>query len=209
MPRVKKMKLSNESANISALKREPMTKFKFVIAVLWGTIAAQIFILIFTVYATIIFIGNIKKIDIAWSSYPSNLILQKVIYGNDKISYRTDEMINLDIINNANESIYLVPCQYFNKFEKKVSDKWQAVFLVACDETEILTDSASIEKISKRAEASFMAKELGEGVWRGVSAVYFGCQKAETASCKNSQIIYTNEFIINEPEIAAFSNSRP
>lgn len=205
MPRAKKMKLSNESANISALKREPMTKFKFIIAVLRGTIAAQIFILIFTVYATIIFIGNIKKIDVARSPYPSNLILQKVIYRNDKISYRTDEKIKLDIINNANESIYLAPCQYFNKFEKKITDKWQAVSLASCGEADILADSASIEKISKKVEDTVMAKKLGEGVWRGVSTIYFGCQKAQTISCKNSQVIYTDEFLIGKPEIIGFN----
>lgn len=201
-----KVRIAGKKPDFLKPKREPMTKFKFVLLVLQGTAAVQTFILIFSVYAAVIFFGHIKEINIAQLPYQNNSTFRNVIYRNDKIFYRPDEMIKLDIINNANESIYLAPCQYFNKFEKKISDKWQAVFLAACDEVEVLTDSGSIEKISERAEESFMAKKLGEGVWRGVSTVYFGCQKAQIASCKNSQTIYTNEFAIGERNLADFFN---
>lgn len=65
MPEIKKNKLSKLSkrpAGILAskrLKREPMTRFKFITLVLQGTILTLIFTLIFTVYATVIFFGSI------------------------------------------------------------------------------------------------------------------------------------------------------
>lgn len=211
MPGIKKIKLSDKfkSVNILSSKKinqEPMTKLRFIISVLQGTIAVLTFTLLFTIYAAIVFLGHLNKIDIVKLSDQTNLIQGQIIYNNDKTSYNTEEMINLNIINNSNESIYLVPCQYFNKFEKKVSDKWQAISLAVCDETEFLADFVSIEKINKKAEDSIVAKKLGEGVWRGVSTVYFGCQKAQTTSCKNNQIIYTDEFVIGKPKIAVSVN---
>lgn len=212
MPRIKKIKLSNKSVNIpasKAFKKEPMTKLKFVINILQGTIAVLTFTLIFTIYAAIVFLSHINKINIAQNPYQNNnLTSGQVIYSNDKISYLPEEMINLDIINNTDESIYLAPCQYFNKFEKKVSDKWQTVSLAVCDEAKTSADSDPIEKISKKIEESFTANKLGEGVWRGVSFVYFGCQKAQIESCLSSKIIYTNEFVISEPERDVSVNSQ-
>jgi hypothetical protein len=143
-------------------------------------------------------------------SSPENLVYEKIIYNNDKISYNVDDVINLDIINNSNESIYLAPCEYFNKFEKKISGKWQSVSLVDCNAEQITADPTSIEKITKKVEEAVLAKRLGEGLWRGVSVVYFGCQKAQSESCKNNIKIFTNEFTIGgakELKISA-SNGR-
>lgn len=210
MVRIKKIKLSNKSVNPAkkiVLKKEPMTALRFITRVLWGTAVALIFISIFTVYGSMIFIDRVNKMELALTNYKNNLALGEVVYRNDKISYRSDEAINLDIVNNSNESIYLAPCQYFNVFEKKISDQWETISLADCTGMEVSTDSTSIEKISKKAEDYVLANELGAGIWRGVSTVYFGCKKAQAESCKNSQKIYTNEFTINDPVLA--SNSEP
>lgn len=196
---IKKTKLSK------ALKQEPMTKLKFVINVLQGTIVVLTFTLLFTIYAAIVFLGHLNKIDVARSPNQINLIQGQIVYNNDKTFYNVEETINLNIINNSNESIYLAPCQYFNKFEKKVSNTWQIVSLSECDGVGAVAEISVIEKISKKVTESIMAKKLGEGVWRGVSRIYFGCQKAQIESCENGQIIYTKEFVIGEPESIGFS----
>jgi hypothetical protein len=202
MPRVKKIKSLKRSADTSASKvskapkREPMTILRFIMAVLWGTVGALTFTLIFTVYATVLFFGSLQRVDISEAFYQTNMVYEKVIYRNDKISYWPDEVIALDIVNNTDESIYLAPCQYFNRFEKKTLDGWQAVTLESCNEIDAADDASSIEKINKKVEGAFEAKKLGEGTWRGVSNIYFGCQKAEAAACSGKEIVYTNEFII-------------
>lgn len=203
MVRIKKLKLSNNPAKKMALKREPMTKIKFIMSVLGGTIAVLTFTLIFTVYAAIMFFGHIKKNNIAQMSYQGYPEFGQVVYKNDKILYRPDDTINLNIVNETRESIYLAPCEYFNKFEKKVSDKWQSISLISCDESAASSsDTEPIEKISKKVEESIVAKKLGEGLWRGVSVVYFGCQQAKTISCSSNKTIYTDEFVIGEPGLA-------
>lgn len=209
MARIKKTKSSNIHLKKKAVKQESISSLNFVMAVLWGTAGVLISTLVFTVYAAILFIDHANKLEMARMFYKNISTLGEVVYRNDKISYRPDEMINLDIINNSNESIYLAPCQYFNDFEKKISDKWQAVTLNACSDVEAAMDPTSIEKISKKAEESVLAKNLGEGVWRGVSVVYFGCQKAQAESCVNNQKIYTNEFTIGEPVYASNPDAEP
>lgn len=184
-----------------------MTKFKFVMSVLWGTVAALTVILIFTVYAVVIFFGSLRWVDTTEASYRNNLVLEKVIYRTDKIFYQPEETIVLDIINNTDESIFLAPCYYFNKFEKKVANGWQARSLETCDVAAASDNSASIEKINKKVEILLEAKKLGEGTWRGVSTVYFDCQKPEIKSCgKNSETIYTKEFMIGKSGSGEISN---
>lgn len=198
--------LKNPAKNI-ALINEQMTKFKFVMLVIQGTTAILVFTLIFTLYAFIIFLGNYKKINIAIVPGQFGSDAKQIAYLNDKNFYRTDEMIKLNIVNGASESIYLAPCQYFNKFEKKIADDWQSISLFECDNNDITADTVSIEKISKLVEDYVSAKRLGEGVWRGVSKIYFGCRKAQTVSCVKDQMIYTSEFTIGQPELAS-SNSQ-
>ncbi len=205
MTRIKKNKTSDFLENILAPKREFFTKLKFIVAVLQGTAAVLAITLVLSIYMSIIYFSHIKKINTVVAPYQSSLIFDKVSYQVDKNFYRPDEVINLNIVNNTDESIYLAPCQYFNKFEKKILNEWQAVSFVACDRNEFLTDfsAAEIEKISKKAEESIAAEKLGKGIWRGVSLIYFGCQKAQTIRCESSQEIYTNEFTIGDLEITA------
>lgn len=208
-PRDKKTKSLIVSRKHLAAKREPMTKFKFVMLILQGTTAILVFTLIATVYAFIIFLGHFNKINIAGVYSQANLNSMQIAYLNDKNFYYTNEAIKLNIVNNANESIYLAPCQYFNKFEKKLSDKWEAISLASCDNVNFSADQASIEKISKKVEQFILAKNLGEGVWRGASTVYFGCEKAQAESCKKSQVVHTDEFVIAETDVAVFYKSKP
>lgn len=191
-------------------KKEPMTTFKFVMSVLWGTVAALTVILIFTVYATIIFFGSLRWVDASDASYPGNLTLEKVIYSNDKISYRLDEIINLNIINNTDRSIFLAPCEYFNKFEKKISGVWQAVILDSCDKADAASADDFQDKISKKITGAFEAKKLGEGTWRGVSTVYFGCQKPLVENCEYMKTVYTRMFTISDSanNPAGYPNSK-
>lgn len=206
MLRIKKNKLLNDATDISAIKSKQMTRTRFTMILLGGTSAVLALTLMLTVYAAIVFFANVNKIGATGPFYQNNSLAGKVIYENNKIFYRPEELIKLNIINNTDESIYLAPCQYFNKFEKRVLNEWQAVSLAVCDELDNPADSGSIEKISKKAEESLEAKKLGEGIWRGVAVVYFGCQKAQTSSCTNNRIIYTDEFAIGGLDRAISSN---
>lgn len=221
MPRAKKNKLSEKIENISASKitrslgslksfkkqkREPMTPINFIITVLWGTVGALTIILIFSVYATIIFFGSLRWVDTTEAFYQGNNIVEQsdmaitgnIFYNADKIFYRINDMIKLDIINDTNVSIYLAPCNYFNEFEKKTSDGWQPKNLEVCNDSEVPDNSFSIDKVNKKIDFSFSAKDLGAGTWRGVLTAYFGCKIPNIESCiNNSKIVYTQEFAIS------------
>ncbi len=222
MPKINKIKLSSlpnksnrtktktqnfslENNDSKVKKSRRITKFTFFATILSGTAIALTFILLFTLYATAVFLNRLQNITIT-ATPAKNVLQNKVIYQNDKITYRINDTINLNIINNTAESIFLAPCQYFNKFEKKALNKWNALSLADCSNVNILP-SSSIEKISKKAEEQLLANRLGEGVWRGVSTIYFGCKEARVESCAKSQIIYTKEFTISSKTLSLLDSA--
>lgn len=119
----------------------------------------------------------------------------EITYAVDKAKYGLNEEIGLSITNSSDKSIFLAPCQYFNKFEKKELNSWKTVELGDCKNVEAL-NSNEFEKIPLKEKQKISAVILGEGVWRGVSDIYLDCQKAEIEACKSKKVVYSNEFRI-------------
>lgn len=125
----------------------------------------------------------------------------EITYAVDKSKYGLNEEINLSITNSSDESIFLAPCQYFNKFEKKEQNSWKPVELGVCHEV-LATNSGEFEKIPLKEKQRISADVLGEGVWRGVSDIYLDCQKADVEACKSKKVVYSNEFKIETKNTA-------
>lgn len=175
-----------------------LTKELFSLITLYSSAVLLIFILFFSLNILLsISIKQMKEIK----NLPvfSADISGDISFAVDKTTYELDEQINLSIINRTNKSIFLAPCQYFNKFEKKESNSWKAVLIDNCSESAVETPP-QIEKISLKENQSIPAVSLGVGVWRGVSDIYMDCQKADINACNSKQIVYSNEFKIEKPE---------
>lgn len=206
----KNRSVKNKSINCVSKKNnpEPMKAVKFILLVLWGTVIALTVMVIFSTYAMTIFFGTLKWVDKSELKYRAVIPIEKITYHVDKDTYLLNDIIKFGIINNSNESIYLAPCQYFNRFEKKIAKGWQSINIESCTETEDTSSTMDIEKVSKKLEGTLDAKKLGNGIWRGVSTVYLGCQKAQFASCQAKKTVFTGEFTISSDRQVGYSNFR-
>lgn len=217
MPRIKKKAIifgektmsSRAEIKITAPtnpKPNSLTKEMFIIITLYGSAVMVILVAFLSVNFLISFLiketGDIKNFLAARddSDYRS---LKNIIYAADKTEYELNDRINFSITNGSSKSIFLAPCQYFNKFEKKEGANWKTIMLDNC-ETAGEKPPDTFEKIPIKEKKSVLAIALGEGVWRGVSDIYIDCRKAEIGACKEKKIIYSNEF-----KIGAAKNSAP
>lgn len=175
-----------------------LTKEMFAIIALYGSAAVVILILFFSVsFLTSVIIkeaGDIKNFLAAHNDFDYQS-LENIIYAADKTEYELNDEIKLSITNGSNRSIFLAPCQYFNKFEKKEKESWKAITLNDCAANTGKSQDI-IEKIPQRENQSISAVILGVGVWRGVSDIYMDCQKAEVDACESKKIVFSNEFKI-------------
>lgn len=158
---------------------------------------SSLFVVLFT-FAAAFAVGTVKGIN-TLSDYLEETSPQtvqgNVVYEINKEIYKVGEEIRIEIVNNSNRSIFLVPCKYFNKFQKKAGDEWQNMDLSSCS-IALNQTGDSFEKVSEKINKKISSDKLGAGIWRGVSYIYFECQKANMDSCKDSQAIYTKEFEI-------------
>lgn len=177
-----------------------LTKELFIIITLYGSAVMSILILFITLNAlTFILINEKFSIrdfpGVADYSVNKNKPAEKITYAVDKTRYGLNEEIKLSITNESSKSIFLVPCQYFNTFEKRENNSWKPVLLDNCGA--VTAPSPDIfEKIPIKEKQNISAVALGEGIWRGVSNIYTDCQKAEISSCKGKKVVYSNEFKI-------------
>lgn len=221
MPRVKKTKFTvpEEPPKLIAEKgaklfMPPPTKFRidrissetFILITLYSTAVLLIFIGFATVYTIVAMTAKEMRnssrpsVSCGGNAYAPNTPAQPraITYTVEKTNYTLGDEIKLSITNNSNKPIYLAPCAYFNNFEKQIGTKWQSIILDDCTSV-VQQVSGAFEKIPKQVEEKIPTAILGEGVWRGVSDVYFDCQKAKTESCQGKQTVYSNEFRI-KPE---------
>lgn len=175
-----------------------LTKELFAIITIYGSAVMIILIL----FSSLNFFTSILLKERSRHRYYSMSLINniskpagEITYAVDKSKYELNEEISLSITNSSNESIFLAPCQYFNKFEKKEQDSWKPVELGICNEV-LTTNSGDFEKIPLKEKQRISAVVLGEGVWRGVSDIYLDCQKAEIDACKSKKVVYSNEFKI-------------
>lgn len=183
-----------------------LSKEIFIMITIYGSAALVILILFSTMnFFTSILIQERANIQNRLAGVKSAVYKPAggdIIYTVDKIKYGLSEEINLSIINMSDKSIFLAPCQYFNKFEKKELNSWKEAVIDNCKEVTVV-DSNDFEKISLKERQSILAVELGVGVWRGVSDIYMDCQKAEISACKSKKTVYSSEFKIETQKTEA------
>jgi len=133
----------------------------------------------------------------------------RIEYATDKTEYMLGESIKLTLINNLKESIYLAPCRYFKTFENKKLTinrgdnreiEWQPLSLVSdpeCSNSMFDAEDESFNKIKKITDEYVSTKDLGIGIFRGVSTVYLRCTKPDANSCEGGVNVFSNEFKIN------------
>lgn len=174
------------------------TKLNFILLTLSGSVLLLTLLLVATAPLLLnLMTMQLQNKNILSVSAP-NFIADKINYRVDKKVYAANDQISLIITNDSDKPIYLAPCQYFNKFEKKVSNKWQLPLTLYNCAAEYEAGANSFEKNSRQTEEKITAKQLGEGIWRGISTIYFGCKEAKVSSCKEKKAIYSNEFIIDK-----------
>lgn len=182
--------------------------FVSIVGLLSMFVVSIIFIAAFSLAA----LGSLKYISSGFSccqNVPDQL-LGSIIYGIDKKIYAIGEEMRVAISNNSNKAIYLAPCRYFNKFQKKTGDKWQNIFLSSCDSIRGQT-ADMFEKIPGKVEEEIPASKLGAGIWRGISDIYLDCREVKTESCGDMRIIYTEEFSVYDKQIdgASYNSEKP
>ncbi len=183
-----------------------LSKEIFIMMAVYGSAAVIILIIFFTINFSISILVKERN---DYKNYPisaKNVVYKPaggdISYAVDKSRYGLNEEIKLSITNMSDKSIFLAPCQYFNKFEKKELNSWKAVVLDNCKQAAI-ESSGDFEKIPLKEKQSISAVILGAGVWRGVSDIYIDCQKAEVGACKSKKIVYSNEFKIETQKTEA------
>ena len=128
-------------------------------------------------------------------------------YATDKTEYMLGESIKLSLINNLKESIYLAPCRYFKTFENKKlmvnrgdnkEIEWQPIGLDSdCGNSVTDMEGESFNRIKKITDEYVSTKDLGVGIFRGVSTIYLRCARPDTDSCESGVNVISNEFKIN------------
>ncbi len=109
----------------------------------------------------------------------------------DKPFYVSGENMKLSIKNESINPIYFEPCEYLNKFEKKIDEKWRESF-----NYESIKD---YDKFGFKREKNITNCEIklpkeGAGIYRTVIQIYYECERPGEDMCRNSKAFYSNEF---------------
>ncbi len=109
----------------------------------------------------------------------------------DRKVYSSNDKITLIIKNNSGKTIYLEPCEYLNKFERKVGKKWMPENRVISN---IVYDKSSFNRRKGAVKCKIDPPTAGKGTYRVVVKVYYNCEKPGYDACRNSKVFYSNGF---------------
>jgi len=109
----------------------------------------------------------------------------------EKNFYYAGENIELFVKNDSKESIYFEPCEYLNKFEKKVNGRW---IESSSYEGAKIYDESGFNREKNFVNCKINLPKDGAGIYRSVVQVYYECEKPGKNMCKNSEIFYSNKF---------------
>ena len=105
--------------------------------------------------------------------------------------YFPGENIKLMIENNSKKTIYFEPCEYLNKFEKKIGGKWRESFNY---EGIKAYDKFGFKREKNITKCEIKLPKEGVGIYRTVIQIYYGCERPGEDMCRNSKAFYSNEF---------------
>ncbi|MCK4919238.1 MAG: hypothetical protein KAS01_02530 [Candidatus Pacebacteria bacterium] len=138
---------------------------------------------LFSVLMPLLFIKNKN------TSRNIELKTQNILVTTEKNFYNSGEDVVLFIENNFNKSIYLEPCEFQNRFERKNNDMWYEISSV---DKEIDYDKSGFNKEKKIVNCKVRLSPNEKGVYRSVIQAFYDCKKPE--ECRQSEIFYSNEF---------------
>jgi len=111
----------------------------------------------------------------------------------DKVFYIAGDEIKFLIENVSEESIYFEPCEYLNKFEKRVDGKWKKVLI---QDNEKIYDESGFKIERRMTNCNIKLATEENGIFRVVVQVYYDCEKPGEEMCEYSKMFYSNEFEI-------------
>lgn len=112
----------------------------------------------------------------------------------DKKQYRAGEEISLSLDNGSQYSVYFEPCKFFGVFEKKDGDNW---VLEEDQQADSNYYKDNFEKKEGNALCNVPLPKSGEGTYRLVAPVFYGCTEPSRYACKKSELLYSNTFEIS------------
>ncbi|MDF1498352.1 MAG: hypothetical protein P1P85_03295 [Patescibacteria group bacterium] len=127
----------------------------------------------------------------------NNNIIRKVIIEEDvkimtdKVFYIAGDEIKLLIENVSEKPIYFEPCEYLNKFEKRIEGRWKKV-LTQYDEKKY--DELGFKTERRMTNCNIKLETKENGIFRVAVRVYYDCEKPGEEMCKYSKMFYSNEF---------------
>ncbi|MBW6440631.1 hypothetical protein K0B03_01190 [Patescibacteria group bacterium] len=121
----------------------------------------------------------------------TKLDIQKIIVSTEKEHYKIGDQIILSVENHFEKSIYLEPCEYQDRFEKKINGSWQEITSYQKDKD---YDKTGFKKEDSVKDCRVILSSKEAGVYRSVVRIFFDCKKPGEQECQKSELFYSNEF---------------
>ena len=160
-------------------------KKNIVFSIFLGVILMTIIVVLFSFSALLFLLEN--------ENIPYNVKsdTQKIKIATDKKNYSIGENIELSVKNRSTNSIYFEPCEYLDKFEKMVDEKWEKS---SEDRDEKVYDESGFKKEDNITNCEIELPKEGAGLYRAVVQIYYECESPGRNMCANSKAFYSNEF---------------
>ena len=124
-------------------------------------------------------------------SYNVKSNTQKITITTEKRYYNTGEKIELSVKNKSINSIYFEPCEYLDKFEKKIDEKWRESFSYGGKK---IYDEFGFKREDNITNCKIELPKEGTGIYRAVVRIYYECEGPGENMCADSKVFYSNEF---------------
>jgi len=130
-------------------------------------------------------------LEIKNNSKNNKLKTQNISIMTDKEFYSSEEDIILFVENNSKEVIYIEPCIYQDKFEKKIDGMWQEVPI---HNEERIYSELGFNRENRVKNCSVMLPSGEKGLYRSIIQVFYNCRKPGKEECQKYETFYSNEF---------------
>ncbi|MCK5475176.1 MAG: hypothetical protein KAI71_01155 [Candidatus Pacebacteria bacterium] len=161
------------------------------INVFLGVILTTILVLLFS-FLVLLFFSKNKNI-----SYNIKDDTQEIIITTDKEHYSIGENIELYVKNRSTNSIYFEPCEYLDRFEKKIDGEWKES---SNYRGENIYDESGFKREDNITNCEIQLPKDGVGIYRAVVQIYYECKSPGKNMCANSKIFYSNSFEIKNDD---------
>ena len=176
-------KNNNNNNNNSNKKKEKVERSNFLEFIFGVIIILSLFFVLMLMFF----------LKIENNSKNNKLKAQNILIMTDKEFYSSEEAIILFVENNSEEAIYIEPCMYQNRFEKKIDGTWQEIPINNDDR---VYSESEFNRENRVKNCSIMLPSREKGLYRSIVQVFYNCRKPGKEECQRSEIFYSNEFNI-------------